>query len=255
EELHGIEENLRVADDDRMLSEEGARAAEQELRERRSQRERAAVELDRFQRDLAVASEEQTLYAEEKEQLLARKYSAIEELRRLEQSERECQDEIRANEEKLAALRATFEEITEVASKARVDVETAAGNVNAIQREQENVSRVVVSLGARVTQLQREIESLLRKQHETETAVENARGQLDGSLRKLHELSEVRIAAEAAAADLEARVQELETRSISSRELWNTAKDALFDAERRRDRAGSAFDLLREQVALDLHAG
>jgi len=48
-------------------------------------------------------------------------------------------------------------------------VETAAGNVNAIQREQENVSRVVVSLGARVTQLQQEIESLLRKQQETPT--------------------------------------------------------------------------------------
>src|SRR5207247_10991937 len=183
EELHGIEENLRVADDDRMLSEEGARAAEQELRERRSQRERAAVELDRFQRDLTVAVEEQTLYGEEKDQLLARKYAAIEELRRLEQSERDCQDQIRANEEKLAALRATFEEITEVASKARVDVETAAGNVNAIQREQENVSRVVVSLGARVTQLQREIESLLRRPQATNTAAQSARGALDRPLR------------------------------------------------------------------------
>src|SRR5204863_808429 len=129
------------------------------------------------------------------------------------QQERDCQEEIRVNEEKLAALRATFEEVTEIASKARVDVETAAGNVNAIQREQENVSRVVVSLGTRVSQLQHEIESLLRRQHETETAVENARSQLDGSLRKLHELSEVRIAAEAEAADLEARVQELEARA------------------------------------------
>jgi chromosome segregation protein len=255
EELHHIEEELRVADDDRMLSEERARAAEQELRERRGQRERAAVELDRFQRDLAVATEEQTLYAEEKEQLLARKYAAIEELRRLEEQERHCQDEIRANEERLAALRATFEEVTENASKARVDVETAAGNVNAIQREQENVSRVVVSLGARVTQLQQEIESLLRKQAETETAVESARVALEGSLTKVHDLSEVRITAEAAAADLEARVQELEARAVSSRELWNTAKDALFEAERRRDRARSAFELLREQISLDLHAG
>jgi len=81
--------------------------------------------------------------------------------------------------------------------------------------------------------------------------VETARGQLDESLRKLHQLSEVRIAAEAEAADLEARVQELETRALSSRELWNTAKDALFEAERRRDRASSAFDLLREQISLD----
>ena len=254
-DLNGIEEELRVADDDRMLADERARSAEQELRERRSQRERAAVELDRFQRDLAVASEEQTLYAEEKDQLLTRKNSAIEELRRLEESERNCQDEIRANEEKLAALRTTFEEVTEIASKARVDVETAAGNVNAIQREQENVSRVVVSLATRVTQLQQEIESLLRKQQETESAVENARGGLDQSLRNLHELSEVRIAAEAEAADLEARVQELETRAVSSRELWNTAKDALFEAERRRDRARSAFELLREQISMDLHAG
>src|SRR5204863_9043872 len=125
------------------------------------------------------------------------------------QQERDCQEEIRLNEEKLAALRATFEEVTEIASKARVDVETAAGNVNAIQREQENVSRVVVSLGTRVTQLQQEIESLLRRQQETERAVETARGQLDQSLRKLHELSEVRVAAEAEAADLQARVQEL----------------------------------------------
>jgi len=254
-DLNAIEEELRVADDDRMLADERARSAEQELRERRSRRERVAVELDRFQRDLAVASEEQTLYAEEKEQLLKRKYAAIEELRRLEESERACQDEIRANEGQLAALRATFEEVTEIASKARVDVETAAGNVNAIQREQENVSRVVVSLGARVTQLQREIESLLRKQQETETAVENARGGLEQSLRNLHELSEVRIAAEAEAADLEARVEELEARAVSSRELWNTAKDALFEAERRRDRARSAFELLREQISLDLHAG
>jgi len=134
-------------------------------------------------------------------------------------------------------------------------VETAAGNVNAIQREQENVSRVVVSLGARVTQLQQEIESLLRKQHETEAAVEKRARGLDQSLRKLHDLSEVRVAAEAEAADLQARVQDLEARAITSRELWNTAKDALFEAERRRDRASSAFDLLREQISLDLHAG
>src|SRR5204863_7781849 len=97
--------------------------------------------------------------------------------------------------------------------------------------------------------------SLLRKQGETETAVESARVALDGSLTKLHDLSEVRIAAEAAAADLDARVQELEARAVSSRELWNTAKDALFEAGRRRDRARSAFDSLREAIGLELHAG
>src|SRR5256885_558197 len=63
-ELAGIEDELRLAEDDRLLAEERARSADHELRERRGQRERAAVELDRFQRDLAVATEEQTLYGE-----------------------------------------------------------------------------------------------------------------------------------------------------------------------------------------------
>ena len=72
---------------------------------------------------------------------------------------------------------------------------------------------------------------------------------------KLHELSEVRIAAEAEAADLDARVQELQARAVSSREMWNTAKDALFETERRRDRAQSQFDSLREVIGLELHAG
>src|SRR6185436_2733569 len=89
----------------------------------------------------------------------------------------------------------------------------------------------------------------------TEAAVESSRTQLDGSLKKLHELSEVRVALEAEVADLDARVQELQSRAVSSRDQWNTAKDALFEAGRRADRAKSAFDLLREQVSLDLHAG
>jgi chromosome segregation protein len=254
-ELQTIEEKLRAADDARILAEERARAADQELRERRGSRERATAELDRFERDLAVASGEQTLYAEEKEQLLARRSAAIDELRQLERQERDCQEQIRLNEEHLAALRATFEEVTEAASKARVDVEAAAGNVNAIAREHENLTRVVVSLGSRMTHLQQEIESLVRKQEETERAVESARGQLHESLRKLHDLSEVRVALEAEVADLEARVGELQSRAVASRELWNTAKDALFESERRADRAKSAFELLREQLALDLHAG
>ncbi|MCU1347290.1 MAG: smc, partial [Acidobacteria bacterium] len=81
------------------------------------------------------------------------------------------------------------------------------------------------------------------------------RGQLDESLAKVHELSELRVALEADVADLEARVGELSTRAVSSREQWNAAKDALFESERRLDRARSAFDLLREQISLDLHAG
>ncbi|MGH9424112.1 MAG: chromosome segregation protein SMC, partial [Thermoanaerobaculia bacterium] len=255
EQLQTIEEELRAADDARILAEERARAAEQELRERRSNRERANQELDRFERDLAVASEEQTLYDEEKAQLIARQFAAISDLQQLEQQEATCHEQIKENEELLATLRSTFEEVTEAASKARVDVEASAGNVNAIQREHENLSRIVISLGARTTQLQQEIESLTRKREETEAAVESSRVQLDESLKKLHELSEVRISLEAEVADLQVRVEELETRAVASRELWNTAKDSLFESERRRDRAKSAFDLLREQIALDLHAG
>jgi chromosome segregation protein len=254
-ELQTIEEDLRAADDARILAEERARAAEQELRERRSNRERANQELDRFERDLAVASEEQTLYDEEKIQLIARKTAAIADLQQLEEQESECQEQIRQHEEQLANLRSTFEAVTEAASKARVDVEASAGNVNAIQREHENLSRIVISLGSRATQLQQEIESLARKREETEAAVERSRGQLDESLKKLHDLSEVRVGLEAEVADLQVRVEELEARAVASRELWNTAKDSLFESERRRDRAKSAFDLLREQIALDLHAG
>src|SRR5437763_1075490 len=105
----------------------------------------------------------------EKEQLIGRKNAALDELSALERHERETQELIRSHEEQLSAARVTFEEITDVASKARVDVETAAGNVNAIAREHENLTRIVVSLGGRATQLQQEIESLARKQQETET--------------------------------------------------------------------------------------
>jgi chromosome segregation protein len=254
-ELQTVEEELRAADDARILAEERARGAEQELRERRTERERAGTELQRFDRELAAASEEQTLYAEEKEQLLARKNAALDDLRQLEEKEAALHEQIRVHEEELGTSRASFEEVTEVASKARVDVETAAGNVNSIQREHENLSRIVLSLGARATQLQQELESLARKRADTEVAVENARGQLDASLQKVHELSEARVTLEAEVADLAVRVQELDARAVVSREQWNTAKDALFESERRRDRAASAFDLLREQIALDLHAG
>src|SRR5437764_5008870 len=139
------------------------------------------AELERFEKDLAVASEEATLYAEEKEQLIARKNAALEELATLERHESETQSTIRSDEEQLAAARVAFEEITDVASKARVDVETAAGNVNAIAREHENLSRIVISIGAPATQLQQEIESLARKQQETEAASEKAREQWEAS--------------------------------------------------------------------------
>lgn len=254
-ELQTVEEELRAADDARILAEERTRTSEQELRDRRQNRERADAELKRFDNDFTVASEEATLYAEEKDQLIARKNAALDELNGLQTGETELHELIRVGEEQLAAARTSFEQVTDVAAKARVDVETAAGNVNAIQREHENLTRIVVSLGARATQLQQESESLARKKSDTETAVETSRTKLDESLTRLHEISEVRVGLEAEVADLDARVQELQTRAVSSREAWNTAKDALFESERRADRASSSFDLLREQIALDLHAG
>jgi chromosome segregation protein len=253
--LQSLEEEVRAADDARILAEERERAAENDLRERRSQRDRAFADLDRFERDFAVAAEEQTLYVEEKQQLITRRDVAILELQELEAQERATQESIRTHESQLTAARGEFEQITDVASKARVDVETASGNVNAIQREHENLSRVVISLGARVTQLQQEIESLARKQQETEAAAAEARTRLESSSSQLAELGETRAVVEAEVAELEMRVAEFETRAVQAREAWNAAKEALFEAERRLDRARSAFDLLREQVALDLHAG
>ncbi|HEY3056641.1 MAG TPA: chromosome segregation protein SMC [Thermoanaerobaculia bacterium] len=254
-ELQTIEEELHAADDQRIITEERARLAEQELRDRRGSLGRAAAELTRFEQDLVAASEEQTLYAEEKEQLFARKNAALRDLTTLEKFEVETHEQIRMHERQLIASRAEFERITETASKARVDVEAATGNVNAVAREHENLSRIVISLGARATQLQQEIETLVRKQRETEAAVEKARLQLDSTLTKLHELSELRVALEAEVADLAERLRQLEARAVASRELWNAAKDALFESERRLDRAKSAFELLREQISLDLHAG
>ncbi|HEX7829725.1 MAG TPA: chromosome segregation protein SMC [Thermoanaerobaculia bacterium] len=254
-ELQSLEEELRAADDARIIADERARTADQELREKKNSRERAGAELSRFEKDLAVASEEQTLYVEEKTQLIARKNAAIGEVDVLQAREQELHETIRAHEERLADSRAGFEQITEVASKARVDVESASGNVNAHAREHENLSRIVVSLGSRVTQLQQEIENLVRRQQDTDVAVENSRGQLEISITKLSELSEMRVALEAEVADFDVKVSELSSRATSSREAWNAAKDALFESERRVDRAKSAFDLLREQISLDLHAG
>lgn len=254
-ELQTLEEELHAADDARILAEERSRAADNELRERRSQRDRAFADLDRFERDFAVAAEEQTLYLEEKAQLIARRDAAILDLQALESQERETQESIRSHDEQLTAARLEFEQVTDVAARARVDVETASGNVNSIQREHENLSRIVISLGARVTQLQQDIEALARKQDETQTAIAEARTQLESSSARLTELSETRVAIEAEVAELETRVSDLQARALSAREAWSTAKEALFESERRLDRAKSAFELLREQIALDLHAG
>ncbi len=253
--LQQVEEELRAADDTRILAEERSRSAEQDLRERRTQRERAGSELERFEKDLAAASEEATLYAEEKDQLIARKNGAIEDLQRLEQQERDTHGVIRGHEEQLAVARDAFEQVTEVASKARVDVEAAAGNVNAIQREHENLSRIVISLGSRVTQLQQEIASLEQRREATNVAVADARAQLETSTARVTDLAGVRDGVEAEVTELQTRVQELEGKALASRSAWNTAKDELFESERRLDRSRSAFDLLREQISLDLHAG
>jgi len=254
-DLRSIEEELRAADDARILAEEHARTAEEELRQRRSSRERVGVELERLEKDLAVASEERSLYEDEKDALLGRRNAAIEELHRLEENERNTQDAIRRNEEELHSIREAFEEITETSSRARVDLETAIGNVNSIQREHENVSRIVISLNARTAQLRADVESLTARRTETEQAGQAARAQLETAMTDQRTLSEQRVLLEAEVADLEASVQQLETRAHASRDTWNSARQSLFDAERRLDRARSAFDLLREQISLDLHAG
>jgi chromosome segregation protein len=254
-ELQTVEEELRAADDARILAEDRGRVAEAWLRDQRGGRDHAFLELDRYERELAVTSEEQALYAEEKDQLVARRDTAVGELRQLEERERDTHEQIRHHEEQLAIARTQFEQVTDIASSARVDLEAATGMVNAAQREHENLSRVVISLGSRATQVHQDRESLQRKHQETEAAAEDARGQLDAALARLHHLNELRGELEAEVTALQARVHQLEERAVTSRELWNAAKDTLFESERRRDRANAAFDLLREQIALDLHAG
>jgi chromosome segregation protein len=255
EELRKIEEELHTADDRRIVADERRRQAETALGEARAGEQRVTADLDRLEKDLAVAVEERTLYEDEKQQLLRRKSDAIDELRQLEQSEQATQTTIRDTEEALQKGRSAFEEITEVASKARVDLEAAIGRVNAAQREHENLARIVASLATRSRELASEMEIVARRQRETEEAAENARGELDTTLRSLHEVGEFRIQLEAEVADLETRVGELEAGAVAARETWNADRGTLFEAERRLDRAKSAFELLREQVSLDLHAG
>ena len=204
-ELQKLEEDLHAADDARILAEERMRVAETDLHDRRNERERAGVELDRFERDLQVASDERTLYVEEKEQLVARRNAAVEDLQRLEGRERQTHDEIRRSEDQLTTARAAFEQITDVASKARVDVEAATGNVTAVQREFDNLSRVVITLASRRTQLQNDIDALSRKQQDTAKAADEARIQLDQSSAKLQELAATRAALETEVAELERR--------------------------------------------------
>src|SRR5207244_1058380 len=107
-DLQTVEEELRAADDARILAEDRARSAEVALRDQRGDREHAMLELDRFERELAVTSEEQALYAEEKQQLVSRRDGAVGELQRLQQHERDTHEHIRVHEEQLGIARAQF---------------------------------------------------------------------------------------------------------------------------------------------------
>ena len=254
-ELDSVENELRAADDERIVSEERQRLAEQELRDRTAARERFLEELDRFEKDLAVASEESSLYEEEKVQLLVRRDEAVEELRSLQQSEAATHETIRTSEEALVKARAQFETVTEATSRSRVELESAIGIVNAAAREHENLSRIVASIVSRSGQLEAEIQALTARHDETVIAVDRARNDLQTTLESLQQSSEQRIAIEAEVADLEEKVRLIEAQALAAREQWNGRRDELFGAERRLDRARSAFDLLREQVSLDLHAG
>jgi chromosome segregation protein len=237
------------------VAEERYRQSEQERRDRVAHRDRLAEELDRFEKDLFVATEERSLYQEEKTQLLSRRAEAADELRSLQDSENATHEGIRTTEEELQRERIEFEQATDAASRARLELETASGTVNSIVREHENLSRVVSTIRSRTSQLQTEISALESKRTEITAAADSAAGQLEAALAALAEAGERRLAAEAAAAEWDEKVRDLDARSVSAREAWNSVRDELFEAHRRLDRARSAFDLLREQVLLDLHAG
>ncbi|HXI12892.1 MAG TPA: chromosome segregation protein SMC [Thermoanaerobaculia bacterium] len=254
-ELHTLEEDVRAADDARILTEERARTSEQELRDKASGRDRVVTDLQRFETELAVSSEEELVYDEEKVQLLERRTDAIAELRRLEASEQSTHATIRDTEESVKSDRAGFEVATERASNVRVELETASGTVNAAQREQENLARVASSLTTRINQLQSEIESISVRRTETASQSESARAQLEDTLTYLAEIGERRVSIEAEVSDLQTRVAQLESEASTARTDWNSGRETLFEAGRRLDRARSAFELLREQVLLDLHAG
>jgi chromosome segregation protein len=251
--LETLERELADADDARIVTEEKSRQAEIEMRERVAARDRVRGELQRFEQDLAVATEERSLYEDERRQLEQRREEAIQSLRTQEEAERLTQERIVELDQSLTDARVRFESITEIASSARVELETAIGNVNATQREYENFSRIVASLTQRYQHLHTEIETLEAKIRDTGVAAEQARVELDGALTRHHEIGEKRVEIEAEVAGLESSVAELEAKAVASRTDWNAKRDTLFEAERRLDRARSAFDLIREQLALDLH--
>jgi chromosome segregation protein len=254
-ELEQVERELANAEDERILADDKVRQAESQLQEKASLRDQVRTELDRFEKDLAVATEERALYEDEKNELVEKKLAALETMKGLESVEQQTQARIASIEQGLGESRVSFEALTEEASKARVDLETAIGQVNATQREYENYSRLVASLRARHQQLAEEITALEDRRGETETAAENARGQLDLTLVSHREIGERRVVLEAEVADLQQEVARLEEQAVTSRSDWNAKRETLFECERRLDRARSAFDLLHEKVSLDLHCG
>jgi chromosome segregation protein len=254
-ELDQVEDELRRAEDVRILSEERVKQGEIELRDKTAVRDRVRADLDRFEKDLNATTEEHSLYEEEKTQLLGRRDAAIDHLRSLESAERETQQAIQDTEAGLRFARTEFESVTDLASRARVDLETGVGKVNAIEREFENLSRVVTSLNSRTAHLRNEISLLGHKRAETESGLEKAREEQERSQNSLTQTGERRTMIEGEVADLDVRVRDIEERSAAARETWNASREALFEAEKRRDRAQNSIQSLREQIALDLHAG
>lgn len=254
-QLQKIEQQLIGAEEARIIAEERVREAEGTLRDRQNEKETFDSDLRRLSRELETASEERSLYESERQQLETRKGQAIQELQKLEEWERNTQQAIQEAEQALVSSRSDLEGVTEVASRARVELEAVSGRLLAVQREHENLSRIVGSLAGRVRQLREEIDMLSRRRNDTTAAVERARTELDQSLSSGREHAEQRVALEAEVADLEQEMRRLEESAVTTRESWNQRRDALFEAERRRDRARAAFELLREQVSLDLHAG
>jgi chromosome segregation protein len=255
QQLQQIERDLHEADDRRILAEERARQSEKNLLEIRTGRDHALAELERFEKDYEVTSEEHSLYLEEKGQLLRRKQDALDELQDLEKDHKAVEREIHEAEDSLRGSRSEFEEATEVASLARVELEAASGRLTAVQREHENLSRIVHSLRSRVEQLEREIDSLDRRRTETEQAVEESRARLDDLLGRLAESNDRRVALEAEVSDLEQEVTSRDEAATAARGAWNAERDALFEAERQVDRAANAINVLKEQIHLDLHVG
>ncbi|HUO83551.1 MAG TPA: chromosome segregation protein SMC, partial [Thermoanaerobaculia bacterium] len=254
-ELHQLEEDLRQADDARILAQERARHAETSLREMTAAGERTRAELERFEKDFEVTLEEKSLYEEEKSQLLTRKNEALDELASLEESERESERVLHQTEDDLRQARSDFESATERTSHGRVELEAAHGRSHAIEREHENLQRLVRTLEARCQQLRTEIGSIERRKSETDEAVGQARIQREQLVGAFEEARERRVALETEVAELEQAVTAIELAAVAAREQWNAGRDALFEAERRLDRARSSLQSLREQIQLDLHVG